>query len=225
MKRIEYFFRVAMLTVYPGEFQGVLHTPAKSCSEHMLEDLPAALPGVARIDSTAMNCAKIASAFPNPYGLPADEALALVDYTSDSASSKENCVCYNINNLLEKNEALSLLQLYLSYLMSAMSKLRSVKTTVCRAVPIDGDFRNVREKYEVGKKVHWICFATSMKVNSVLGLRESREVFIVFQKKKSYYSSFANESESPNSHFVVFKTCFVVVEGTTMVETEPAIRY
>ena len=225
-----------MLTVFTGEYRGLLvqlkgYTPPKSCREHMLEDLPAALPGVAHLASIVINSAEIAPALPNPHGLSADEVLAVVAYTADAGSGKENSFYYHINNVLRqrKNESLRLLKPYLAYFMGAMGKLPAVKATVYRGVPIYSDASDELQKYEEGTKVHWSAFtSTSTDVESALEFRERGRPFIMFKIRVrngrilSDYSLFPKENEvllSPNSRFVVYQSYFAVMDGSSFVET------
>ena len=214
-----------MITTFTGDYQSVLeyargYTPPKSCREYMLEDLPSALPDVKNLRETIRLSQDFISKCPNLYGLSPDEVLAVVAYSSNSDSGKENNLYHHINNVLrlKKNEPLSLLKPYLSFFISAMNKLPAVKTTVYRAVPIDGDVSEVIERYDVGTKVHWNAItATSTNVAIALRLRERGRPVIIFQfhvingRNLSQYSKHPNDTEillSPNSSFAIFETYF-----------------
>ena len=239
VKQVEYYISPTadILTMYTGQSRSVLeclrgYTPAKSCREHMLEDLPTALRGVLDLQATVRNSNANASELPNPNGLSSDEALAVLAYTSESRSGKVNSLYYHVNNVLRlrKSEALRLLKPYLSYLMSAMEKFPIVKGTVYRGVAIDGNLNEIKEKYSIGTTVDWSSFtSTSTNIASALKFRENGRPFIMFQiqvingRNMSMYSLFPDEEEvllSPNSHFFISECSFPTVEYFPVVEKD-----
>ena len=243
VKQVEYYISPTadILTMYTGQSRSVLeclrgYTPAKSCREHMLDDLPTALRGVLDLQATVRTSTDIASNLPNPYGLSSDEALAVLTYTSDLRSGNVHSLYYHVNNVLRlrKSEALCALKPYLSYLMSAMEKFPIVKGTVYRGVAIDGNLNEIKEKYCIGTTVDWSAFtSTSTNIASALKFRENGRPFIMFQiqvingRNMSMYSLFPDEEEvllSPNSRFFISECSFSNMGSFPTNESFPLIE-
>ena len=150
--------------------------PPKSCCAHILEDLPAVLEGVVRLEDIVNECEKIAlSCLENlPSGmcrLDKDEAVAIVSYTFDlgkrgSKNDEEDRsnLFYVLNLVLrERHEAkMRALRPYLTYLIRGLSKLSAVELLVFRGVPASNlDVVRECQKYRNGVKVHWSAFTST----------------------------------------------------------------
>ena len=135
-----------------------LNRPPRSCRDELLRpELCAAVPRMAvLIDDVDFKAQQLAYE-DVPIVLPPDELFALVAYTYDTQSGKDEPdgeLYYELNTALRKRKpderklALATWGGFLYYLLSALSKLADVQTVVYRGYP---DKATVLDKYKVGR--------------------------------------------------------------------------
>ena len=148
------------------------YEPPKSCSMHILEDLPKVLDNVSCLEFIVAESAKIAQSRLQflPTSIPVldmNEAIAIASYTYDlgmKSSDPEGCdnLFYGLNLILRERMGpkMQVLKPYLTYLIRGLSKLPVVEELVYRGVP-SCNLATVRDKYRKGVHVHWSAFTST----------------------------------------------------------------
>jgi hypothetical protein len=148
-----------------------LNRPPRSCRDELLRpELCAAVPRMAvLIDDVDFKAQQLAYE-DVPIVLPPDELFALVAYTYDTQSGKDEPdgeLYYELNTALRKRKpderklALATWGGFLYYLLSALSKLADVQTVVYRGYP---DKATVLDKYKVGRSA--ACNSETVRVGT-----------------------------------------------------------
>ncbi len=217
-----------------------LDRPLRNCRDELLRpELCAVVPRMdVLVDDVEFKAQQLAYE-DVPVALPPNELTALIAYTYDSQSSKnEGQLYYELNKALrkrkpdERKQTLEVWGGFLFYLLSALSKLEDVQTVVYRGYP---DKATVVEKYKVGRPIQWGAFSSASRDVAVTKQFMNKANGVIFKltlcagKAIQAYSYFAAEAEvlvSPQARFTVASAPYEGVDGYTyvdMVETKGTI--
>lgn len=202
------------------------YQPPLSCREHLLRDLPTALPLVYDIGFITRQCVNISTSCLArlPAGvlrLSADQALAIAAFSYDLGINSEangaDNLFVQLNEALRRRNGPVMLQLkpFLSFLMRGLAALPAVAATVFRGIPAAA-LATIQRLYLEGAPVHWSAFSST-----TLSLGKAKEfaqgpggiilrIRIQTGRNIVAYSAIPEEDEillSPNCKLVVTGLC------------------
>ena len=207
-----------------------LDPPLRSCHDELLRpELRALVPRMAVLVEDVEFKAQQLAYEDVPVQLPPNEMTALIAYTYDTQSGKnDGQLYYELNKALrkrkpdERKQTLEVWGGFLFYLLSALAKLEDVQTVVYRGYP---DKATVVEQYTVDRPIQWGAFSSASRDVEVTKQFTHKATGVIFKltlcagKAIEAYSYFAAEAEvliSPQARFTVASAPYEGADGYTL---------